>query len=54
MPIRRMQIGIKKGSFYIRKGDGMQTFWGEKWSYMKGTSILKNIIKVIKKNKKFK
>ena len=30
----------------MRKGGNMQVFQGEKWSYVKGTSILKNIVKV--------
>ena len=30
----------------MREGGDMQAFWGEKWSYVKGTSVLKNVVKV--------
>jgi len=47
MPARRAQTGMKKESFYMREGGDMQAFWGEKWSCVKGTSVLKNVVKVI-------
>jgi len=37
---------MKKESFYMREGGDMQAFWGEKWSCVKGTSVLKNVVKV--------